>query len=48
MSKLKSGEDGGLTLKGFNDFKQGDIIECYTIVSKERKFNLRPGLEKFY
>lgn len=48
MSKLKMGEEGGLTLKGFNDFKQGDIVECYTLVPKEKKFKYRPGLEKFF
>jgi len=48
MSKLKAGEECGITLKGFSDFKQGDIIECYTLVPKEKLFNFRPGVETFY
>lgn len=36
-SEVKAGSDCGLTLEGYNDIHEGDVIECYTIQQIEKK-----------
>ncbi len=44
VSEVQSGFECGISLKNYENMKKGDVIECYSSVSKERKFV--PGLEK--
>ena len=34
-SEVKEGYECGLTIAGYNDIKEGDIVECYALVEKE-------------
>ncbi len=36
-SEVKAGSDCGLTIDGYNDIREGDVIECYTIQQVEKK-----------
>lgn len=38
VSEVQQGFECGISLKGYENMKKGDIIECYTSTSKERKF----------
>lgn len=35
VSEIKEGFECGISFKNFNDIKEGDIIECYTLVEQE-------------
>ncbi len=37
VSEVKAGTDCGLTIDGYNDIREGDVIECYTIQQVEKK-----------
>ena len=37
VKEVKKGFECGITIENFSDVKQGDIIECYEMVEKERK-----------
>ena len=37
VKEVKKGFECGITIENFSDIKQGDIIECYEMVEKERK-----------
>ena len=34
-SEVKEGYECGLTIAGYNDIKEGDVVECYAMVDKE-------------
>lgn len=36
-SEVKAGSDCGLTIDGYNDLREGDVIECYTVQQVEKK-----------
>jgi len=36
-SEVKAGSDCGLTIEGYNDIREGDVIECYTVQQVEKK-----------
>jgi len=36
-SEVKAGSDCGLTIEGYNDLRESDVIECYTIHQIEKK-----------
>jgi translation initiation factor IF-2 len=31
VTEIRTGFECGVTLKGFNDFETGDILECYIV-----------------
>ena len=37
MKEVKEGFECGITIKGFNDIEQGDIIEAYEIIEVKQK-----------
>jgi translation initiation factor IF-2 len=37
VKEVKAGSECGIGLENYNDIKEGDIIEAYTIIEVERK-----------
>ncbi len=35
VSEIKEGFECGMSFKNFNDIKEGDVVECYTLVEQE-------------
>lgn len=38
-SEVKAGSDCGLTIEGYNDIREGDVIECYTVQQVAKKLS---------
>ena len=36
--EVQRGDDCGLGLDGFDDFEEGDVVECYSVEQKKRVF----------
>ena len=48
VAEVKKGEECGLSLKKFNEYQAGDIIEGYKLLDRKTTFSFKPGISKSF